>query len=289
MDPETTYDAVASAYRKARLTPKSLVGKGTSLDAVRERLQELEKQSDRVLQIIDWKNRNVVIYENGEETRKNATVPITMERLLRVPSMDAIMGPFLYYTVRALQPRIAVEIGACIGVSSMYIAAALHDNGVGKLVTFEGDPTLAKIAEENIEQVAPGQGSVIVGPFDETVAAHVSELDHVDFAFSDQEHYLEPTMRDLNALSPKMREGALLLIDDIALSKYMKDTWDVVRRDPRCAINALPFRFGRAHRIGAWIRGDDQGKQSTRKILATPIDYPNPVMDALRGVRQRFR
>lgn len=46
----------------------------------------------------------------------------------------------LYALVRALKPRLAVETGTFSGVSSVYIARAMQENGRGRLITCETDP-----------------------------------------------------------------------------------------------------------------------------------------------------
>ena len=46
-------------------------------------------------------------------------------------------GRFLYQTVRATKAQYVVEFGTSFGISAIYIAAALHDNQSGKLVSAE--------------------------------------------------------------------------------------------------------------------------------------------------------
>ncbi len=46
-------------------------------------------------------------------------------------------GRLLYSLVRATRPATVVDFGMSFGVSAIHIAAALRDNGVGRLVTTE--------------------------------------------------------------------------------------------------------------------------------------------------------
>jgi predicted O-methyltransferase YrrM len=58
----------------------------------------------------------------------------------------------LYAFVRAAKPRIVVETGTFVGISSTYIARALIDNGRGRLITCEMDPEAHKMAAARFEQ-----------------------------------------------------------------------------------------------------------------------------------------
>ena len=47
------------------------------------------------------------------------------------------VGRLLYLLVRSRRPALAVEFGASMGISAIYIAAALRDNDRGRLITTE--------------------------------------------------------------------------------------------------------------------------------------------------------
>lgn len=49
-------------------------------------------------------------------------------------------GELLYMLVRATGARTVVEFGTSFGISSLHIAAALRDNGGGRLVSSEFEP-----------------------------------------------------------------------------------------------------------------------------------------------------
>src|SRR5215470_4131031 len=51
--------------------------------------------------------------------------------------ISAEAGRLLYTLVRAIRPETVVEFGTSFGISTIYLAAAVTDNGVGHVVTTE--------------------------------------------------------------------------------------------------------------------------------------------------------
>ena len=59
-------------------------------------------------------------------------------------------GQFLYMMVRACKARRIVEFGTSMGISTIYLAAALRDNGGGQLIGSEIESTKALQARANL-------------------------------------------------------------------------------------------------------------------------------------------
>ncbi|WFF03729.1 class I SAM-dependent methyltransferase [Micromonospora sp. WMMD964] len=60
-------------------------------------------------------------------------------------------GDLLYALVRAARPQTVVEFGTSYGISTLYLAAAVRDNGIGHVTTTELSATKVKAARANIE------------------------------------------------------------------------------------------------------------------------------------------
>jgi predicted O-methyltransferase YrrM len=93
---------------------------------VLERLHDrADKNDDEIIQKIldrgyDWKSASAE--ENAIEFRE-ALLPISPE-----------VGKFLYGIARSISAQNIVEFGTSYGVSTIYLAAALRDNGGGKAI-----------------------------------------------------------------------------------------------------------------------------------------------------------
>jgi predicted O-methyltransferase YrrM len=119
-------------------------------------------------------------------------------------------GKFLYQCARASKAQRIVEFGTSMGLSTIYLAAALRDMGGGQLIGTELEPAKAARAVAHLE--AAGLADLVeirVGDARETLVDVPGEIDLVllDGAFS---LYLPV----LKLLEPRLRNGALILAEN---------------------------------------------------------------------------
>lgn len=125
-------------------------------------------------------------------------------------AVSAAEGRLLYLLARSSGAKLIVEFGASFGVSTVYLAAAAHDNG-GRLVTTEVHPdkcaaTRSTLAEAGLADIA----TVVEGDARETLA---DVEPGVGFVFLDgwKSQYLPV----LELLLPKLRDAALVAADNV--------------------------------------------------------------------------
>ncbi|AUS79454.1 methyltransferase [Actinoalloteichus sp. AHMU CJ021] len=134
-------------------------------------------------------------------------------------SVSPTFGQFLYVCARTTRSRLVIEYGTSFGVSTLYLAAALRDNGAGHLVTTELEPAKAARAQENLAEAGLADlVDVRVGDALDTLRAEPAEpvdLLLLDGAFS---LYL-PVLR---LVEPYLRPGALVVAENAieAVSDY---------------------------------------------------------------------
>src|SRR5438105_1400262 len=61
-------------------------------------------------------------------------------------------GQFLYILARGAAAKTVVEFGTSFGISTIYLAAAVRDNGGGIVITTEIEPAKARRAREHIRE-----------------------------------------------------------------------------------------------------------------------------------------
>ncbi|MBW1902170.1 MAG: methyltransferase, partial [Deltaproteobacteria bacterium] len=71
---------------------------------------------------------------------KDCYIPISREQ-----------GQFLYVSVRALQAKNIIEFGTSFAISTIYLAAALRDNGQGVVIGTEIEPSKCSRARKNLK------------------------------------------------------------------------------------------------------------------------------------------
>ena len=75
----------------------------------------------------------------------------TMGEICNKMGLVSQMGEKIFNLVRATKPKVCLELGTGIGISAAYIGAALKLNrNNGKLITIEGDETLADLSYKTI-------------------------------------------------------------------------------------------------------------------------------------------
>jgi predicted O-methyltransferase YrrM len=119
-------------------------------------------------------------------------------------------GTLLYSLIRAARPASVVEFGMSFGISTLHLAAAVHDNGNGRVYTTELSDT--KIAAATATFTAAGVADVIsvLEGDARTTLATVPEPVGVVLLDGWKEMYLEV----VTLLQPKLSAGALVIADN---------------------------------------------------------------------------
>lgn len=128
-------------------------------------------------------------------------------------SVSETGGQLLYLLARAVGARTVVEYGTSFGVSTIYLASAVRDNGGGTVVGTELQPDKAAAAQHNFD--AAGLSDVIdlrIGDARDTLSGL---SDPVDLVLLDG--WPELALPVLKVLEPQLHPGALILIDDVNL------------------------------------------------------------------------
>ncbi|MBJ3815445.1 O-methyltransferase [Shimwellia pseudoproteus] len=165
---------------------------------------------------------------------KNLWLPVTRET-----------GTLLYMLARSLRARNIIEFGTSFGISALHLAAALQDNGGGRLITSEFEPQKVAKAREHIQ--AAGLSSRVEireGDALQTLADNLPQT--IDLVLLDGAKSLYCDI--LALLEPRLRPGALIVADN---ADYAADYLDYVRNPQHGYLSVpvaedveLTFRLG---------------------------------------------
>lgn len=120
-------------------------------------------------------------------------------------------GVLLYMLARSSRARTIVEFGTSFGISTIHLAAALRDNGGGRLVTSEFEPAKVERARANL--AAAGLLDLVeirAGDALQTLAGDLP--DAIDLVLLDGAKALYPDV--LALLEPHLRPGAAIVADN---------------------------------------------------------------------------
>lgn len=152
-------------------------------------------------------------------------------------SVSPQFGRFLYMNARASGARCIVEFGSSMGVSAIYLAAALRDMGGGRFIGTELQPGKAERARANI--AAAGLSDLVeirAGDARDTLRSGVGG--DIDMLMLDGAFSLYLPM--LKLLEPHLRSGAIIVGENAV--EQAAGYLDYVR-DPRNGYLSLPLPF----------------------------------------------
>jgi predicted O-methyltransferase YrrM len=143
-------------------------------------------------------------------------------------------GALLYMLARGGGARTIVEFGTSFGISTLHLAAALRDNGGGRLIATEFEPSKVARARENLrvgglaDLVEIREGDAL-----DTLAVDLPET--IDLVLLDGAKALYPDI--LSLLENRLRPGALIVADN---AEYSPEYLGRVR-GPASGYLSVPF------------------------------------------------
>jgi predicted O-methyltransferase YrrM len=160
-------------------------------------------------------------------------------------SIAPVWGRFLMRIVRELSPSSCLELGTAFGISAAYQAAALELSGAGRLITLERADPLATFAEDGFTRLELDRRVELRrGEIDDSLAELLPGSDPFDYAFLDADHVEDATLAHFTMLLPHLREGAVVVLDDVNWSDGMRRAWDAISHDRRVSAAVAIRRMG---------------------------------------------
>ena len=201
------------------------------------------------------------VYAEAETLRKqllidNRVIPVTdlgagshvnnkRQKKVSAIAHNALKPPklaqLLYRLTADLQPRNIIELGTCLGITTVYLQKAAPG---AKVYTLEGCPETAGIAKETFKKARMDNVELITGNFDDTFAAVINNLTQLDFVFVDGNHQKDATLKYFEWCLPKVHENTMLIFDDIYWSEGMKEAWAEIKAHPQVTVAIDLFWIG---------------------------------------------
>lgn len=134
-----------------------------------------------------------------------------------------------------------VEMGTCLGIGTAYLSQANIDAHV---LTLEGDPALAAIAQKNWSRLQLKNIQLNIGAFDDTLSLAMMKFGPVDFIFLDGHHDGKAMHKYWNLITPHLKEGAVICVDDIRWSPSMYSFWTHLISLPQLKVSIDAGKIG---------------------------------------------
>lgn len=169
------------------------------------------------------------------EALQDAYIPISAEA-----------GKLLYAVIRASRPETVVEFGTSFGISTIYLAAAVTDNGTGHVLTTELSRKKVRAAGANLREAdVEAAVTILEGDALETLADVPAPVGVVLL-----DGWKDLCLPVLRLLEPKLAPGALVAADDTngpAMANYL-----AYIRDPANGYVTVAFPVEDGMEISCW-------------------------------------
>jgi predicted O-methyltransferase YrrM len=124
-------------------------------------------------------------------------------------------GRLLYALVRAARPATVVEFGMSLGISAIHLAAAVRDNGSGRVITTELSAAKVSAAKKTFADVGLDD---LIEVLEGDALRTLKDLDGpVDFVLLDGWKELYVPVLDL--LEPRLAPGTLVVADNTSMTE----------------------------------------------------------------------
>jgi predicted O-methyltransferase YrrM len=183
-----------------------------------------------------WREERTGPWTGGMEARDHAFLAD------KAVALDRDKAELCYMICRAIGARRIVEAGTSFGVSTLYLAAAVRDNGGGVVYGAEYEPAKAERARANY--AAAGLADFIDLRDGDIVEATKTFEGPIDFILFDIWGDVVRPMLDI--LMPRLRPGAVICTDNTAGSRAGYARLFELLDDPANGFRTmtLPFQGG---------------------------------------------
>lgn len=150
------------------------------------------------------------------------------------------VGRLLYMLVRTQRSRTIVEFGTSFGISTIHLAAAVRDNGVGRVITTELDADKVRQARKNLSEaglsdfveIREGDASQILKGLDA----------EIDFLLLDG--WKDLYLPILKLVEPQLRPGSMIVADDLDLFPHVLKPYLDYARNPAHGYTSVQVSMG---------------------------------------------
>jgi predicted O-methyltransferase YrrM len=151
------------------------------------------------------------------------------------------LAKLLYRLAAFTKPTNIIELGTCLGITTVYLQHAAPN---AKVYTLEGCPQTAGIAKDVFKRAGLNDINVITGNFDDTLGNVLNSQEKLDFVYIDGNHQRDATLRYFEWCLPKVHEDTMLIFDDIYWSEGMKQAWEQIKAHPKVTVTVDLFWIG---------------------------------------------
>lgn len=165
----------------------------------------------------------------------------SLGKIARHTAVNPETGKRLFRLVQWLKPQTMLELGAGLGVSTLYQAAAARNS---IFIALEGQTALAARTAQHIREYGFDKVTVRAGLFKDTLPEALRSLQKLDYLFIDGDHRYEAVKANFYSCQPFFTENAVVVIADIHWSEGMLKAWHELRQSKGVSLSIDLYDIG---------------------------------------------
>ncbi len=185
-------------------------------------------------------NRAFIVEDLGAGSRKLKGDKRIVKDIARISSGSLKQCGLLFRLAEKLECKTFLELGSNLGITTASLAMV---PGARKVISLEGDPSLAEIAQENLNSLNV-QATIIQGAFESELKPALESMVTVDFAYIDGNHSAKPTLTYFDLISQHCTASSVIVIGDIHWSEDMEAAWAELKTKPGVRVTIDLFDMG---------------------------------------------
>lgn len=134
-----------------------------------------------------------------------------------------------------------IELGTSLGISTMYLADSCKDS---QLITIEGCPATAAIANQNFLEAGISNIKLMNGPFDDVLPGILESGIKPGLVFIDGNHRKVPLVNYFNQIAEISDNKTVVIVDDISYSREMNEAWNEIKVHKKVSVSVDIHRMG---------------------------------------------
>lgn len=197
----------------------------------------VKKIEDLRFQLALRTNEQVSIFRDPKSSRVTRPLVRFLNETAYISSVHAQWGTFLHLCANSIEAKTILELGSSAGISGCYLAST---KCCRRFITIEGSEALASLATTHLGRIAKNF-EVVNASFNDALDDILPKLeDRIDMIYLDGEKDRASNLQYFARLTPHLRAGGVIVLDDIHWSAEMRGVWKTVRRIPGflCTIDA---------------------------------------------------
>jgi len=177
-------------------------------------------------------DKSFIFYkELGAHKTKNTSFKM-VGSIAKSSSTPKFVREVLYKTINAFQPRMVVELGCSLGLTSQYLLKAMPPNSI--LCLMDGNDAVLRYAYQLCTSVCHHSKKILTfgGDFHQALQNLLAIDEQIDFIYLDGNHQGEFLISYVDKVLPKLSPHAILVFDDIYWDSSMYKAWKKIVQNP---------------------------------------------------------